>query len=204
MSQTSILSNQSGHLPLKVVFDGKDVSSPFITHVRLGNTGKIELKADDFDGPIRISFNSSVILQVRLSGRSSTAINPTVLKDASSKSISFTPTLLNAGEWIEYQLITDGALETPHVHARVAGHGSSDTDSLAQRRKRIELAGLIIFGGGMLLALIALWVGQGARNWLTPIGLVVVMIGLTTMNRASASVWTKPPKAKKAKRVRRR
>lgn len=203
MSQTTILSNQSGHLPLKVVFEGKDVSSPFITQVRLGNTGKVELKADDFDGPIRISFNDSVILQVRLSGRSSEAINPAVSKDASFKSISFTPTLLNSGEWIEYQLIADGPLEAPKVYARVAGNDSSDTDSLAQRRKRIELAGLIILGGGTLLTLIGMWVGQGDENWLPAIGLVTIMIGFTTMNRASSSsVWTKLPAAKKAKRAR--
>lgn len=156
MNQTPILSTGSGHLPLKVVFDGQDVSSPYITQVRLGNTGKIELKADDFDGPVRISFNNSVILQVRNSGRSSEAINPALSKPASSKSISFTPTLLNQGEWIEYQLIMDGELETPEIYARVAGHGSASVDSLAQRTKRLEAAGLGMFFGGMVLVLVGI------------------------------------------------
>lgn len=200
MSQTPILSTKSGHLPLTVVFAGKDFSSPAISQVRLGNTGKIELKSDDFDGPVRIGFNSSDILQIRISGRSSDAINPSVSKDT-PKSICFTPTLLNPGEWIEYQLIKDGALEAPTVHARVAGHGSASIDSLAQRRKRLETTGLIMLFGGMVLVLITFWLGQEIRSWLTPICWGIVIVGGITTNRASASVWTKLPKAKKAKRA---
>lgn len=94
MSQAPILSRGSSHLPLKVVYDGQDVSNPHMSVVRLGNTGKAELQSGDFDGPVRISFPNSSILQMFISGRSSEEINPTISKDSAS-AISFTPTLLN-------------------------------------------------------------------------------------------------------------
>lgn len=202
MSQTPILSTSSGHLPLKVVFDGKNVSSPIISQVKLGNTGKIELKSDDFDGPVKIGFANSDILQIRISGRSTEDINPAVSKDT-PKSISFTPALLNPGEWIEYQLITDGDLETPTVRARVAGHGVSAIHDQAQLTTRRQIVGVATLFGGLLLGLMLTLLASGeAKNWAQWFGWGVAAIGLIIINRAEASVWKKLPKKKKPKRVR--
>lgn len=197
MSQTAILSNKSGHLPLQVVFNGQNVTTPYITHVRLGNTGKVELKADDFDKPVSISFDKSILLQVLVSGRSSEDIDPDLVQ--TSNSISFTPSLLNPREWIEYQLITDGQRETPTVYARVAGNGSASIDSLAQRRKRIELNGLVVSAVGLLFTVAALWLWS-VTSWLPTVGLGIIMLGYGIMHFASASAWSKFQKSKKPKK----
>jgi hypothetical protein len=200
MSQTPILSAKSGHLPLKVVYDGKDVSSPIISQVKLGNTGKIELKSDDFDGPVKISFVKSDILQVLISGRSSDDINPAI-SEHTSKSISFTPSLLNPGEWIEYQLITDGALEVPTVRARVAGQGASAIHDRAEFTTRRQIAGVSTLFGGMILAVVLILVVQGeAKSWVPAVGWAIAIIGMVMLNRAEASAWKKLPKKKKTKR----
>jgi hypothetical protein len=134
ISKTRILSRSSRALPLEVVYDGQEVDSPNIVVLRLGNTGKAEIHAGDFDGPVRIEFGDSRLLSSNVSRKLDESISVDIVQDA-DKSVSFTPRLLNAGEWVELQFVTDGALETPSVHARVAGQSGESLDVKRSRKK---------------------------------------------------------------------
>lgn len=74
ISKTRILAHQSRALPLQVVYEGREVSSPNIIVLRVGNTGKAEILAQDYDGPVKVEFSSSQILSSTVSGQSDDAI----------------------------------------------------------------------------------------------------------------------------------
>jgi hypothetical protein len=57
------------------------------------------------------------------------------LERTSPTSVAFTPSLLNAGEWIEFQFVTDGPIEIPKVHLRIAGHDGQPGDVAARQEK---------------------------------------------------------------------
>ena len=46
-------------LPLQVVYGGREVSSPNITVLRVGNTGKAEIRSQDYAGPVEVPFQSA-------------------------------------------------------------------------------------------------------------------------------------------------
>lgn len=112
ISSTSIVSRVGKSLPLSVVYDGQDVVSPNVVIIRTGNLGKAALRAHDFDGPVRIEFQKSRLLAASITDASATDIAPE-LNQTDMNSVSFTPSLLNAGEWINLQFVTDGPLEAP-------------------------------------------------------------------------------------------
>lgn len=200
MSNTPILSSDSGHLPLKVVYDGKDVSSPNISVIRVGNTGKMELTSADFDGPVRIGFENSEILQVLRSGRSDEGIDLKLTKD-DLKSILCRPTLLNPGEWIEFQLVTDGPLEAPTVRARVAGQASPASGSQDQRTTKFQKVGMaFIFGGFLLSILPPIFLPSDLKGDVSWFGIACAFVGFVIINRAEASVWKKPARKKKRRK----
>jgi hypothetical protein len=132
ISKTRIISKSSRDLPLTVEYDGLPVESPNIVVVRVGNTGKAELRAQDFDGPVRLEFARSILMSASVSKKLDESITVDFVR--ADDSISFTPTLLNAGEWIEFQFVTNGDLEAPSIHARVAGQDGRVLD--VDKRKR--------------------------------------------------------------------
>lgn len=199
ISSNGIVSAKGRSLPLKVVYDGQEVSSPNIIVMKIGNAGKSEITAEDYDGPVRIQFNKSSLLACDVSGRLNEQITASVLKDTSS-SVVVEPTLLNPGEWIILQFVTDGPLEIPTVHARVAGQTSPVNDVAKAHAKTwlpFLLGGLFI-SLGIPIAISIFFLGE-ARAWIVPImsiGLVVTFFSAIQMSRTPA--WAKQPKEKKA------
>jgi hypothetical protein len=112
MSKVQIINFKGQSLPLKVVYDGHDVYSPNIIVFRVGNSGKAPIHRDDYDGPVRIEFTKGKLLAADVSRKFVDAIDVKVER-TSPTSIAFTPSLLNAGEWIEFQFVTDGPLKFP-------------------------------------------------------------------------------------------
>ncbi|MFB9654774.1 hypothetical protein [Pseudarthrobacter oxydans] len=200
LNYTSIVSRVGKGLPLKVVYDGQDVRSPNLVMLRLGNAGKAELRAQDFDGPVRIEFKSGRLLAASVIDTSVPDISPEF--DQNENSVSFTPSLLNAGEWISFQFVTDGPLETPRVHARVAGQTGQITDLVRERQKTwlpVVLTGLALFIVSPILGLTF-----EATKPLAPVALIlgVCAFGLGLYGMDKRLAWARKPKAKKARRKR--
>jgi hypothetical protein len=198
ISTLPIVRANTRNLPLKVVYDGQEVSSPNLIVLRLGNVGKAEIRASDFDGPVRIEFPKGQLL--------ASSISATVPDDLQLEldttvpnCVSFTPSLLNAGEWVDLRFVTDGPVYVPTVHARVAGQTSEMTD-VAQRTKRIWLrvlllGGVITFGPlimGIILRDRSIWIVCSLF-----IGCSLMLLGLMKMDNKSS--WKKKRKLKAAR-----
>jgi hypothetical protein len=198
ITQTRIISARSRALPLTVVYDGHEVDSPNIIVVRVGNTGKAELRALDFDGPVMLEFARSRLLSASVSRKRDESI--TVDFDQTEKSISFTPTLLNAGEWVEFQFVTDGALEVPSIHARVAGQAGRILD--VDKRKRAwapwGMAGIMVASVAPIVTTYAL----GEAGNVIAISIVVMGVLLflfSTAQQRLRPAWGKIPHARRGR-----
>lgn len=197
ISRTRIISHQSKALPLQVVYAGQAVNSPNITVLRVGNTGKAEIHSRDFDGPVRIEFENSTLLSATVNRKFDEGIATDF--DQDSKSVTYMPPMMNAGEWVEFQLVTDGPLEVPVVHARVAGQNGASPDMERIRVKRwgsVALCGVAL----SILAPIALivllrheWVWIGVAGMVS--GLLMLVVGGNMMGRDTGG-WAKTSKGK--------
>lgn len=144
-SKVQIINFKGQSLPLKVVYDGHDVYSPNIIVFRVGNSGKAPILREDYDGPVRITFTKGRLLAADVSKKFDETIDVNLMRD-SQNSVSFTPSLLNAGEWVEFQFVTDGPIEIPKLHARIAGLDGRPGDVEARRTRfwlPIALCGVI-------------------------------------------------------------
>jgi hypothetical protein len=132
---------------LKVVYVEREVENPNIIVLRIANAGREEIRADDFTRQITILFKQSKLLARDVIDRSSEDIDVTFKVDTSAPNeVAVNPLLLNAGEWIEIQCVTDGPIERPPLRARIAGQ-TREPANLAvvqhKRTKRVLLGGLI-------------------------------------------------------------
>lgn len=196
ISSTALVSFKGRSLPLKVVFDGEDVYSPNIVVLRLGNAGKKEIRSEDFDGPVRVSFDKGRLLATSVSNTSVEGITYD-LDTSQENEIRIEPKLLNPREWLDIQFVTDGPLEEPRVFARVAGQ-LNDIQDVERARARVWGPVLV---GGMLIAAgvpIVLWLSGVSMDDFAGIFMVGGFgIALTAIFRlANWSIWKKPRKRK--------
>jgi len=208
MDQTPILTADSKGLPLKIIYAGEhEVSKPNLVVVRLGNRGKVEIRSDDYDGPVKVSFiKSHLIGSVLIDG-----LNLDLKTELSQggNTVEFTPPLLNKGEWMELQLVTDGPLEVPVVKARVAGQSGEITELARARRRfvrRIFLASLVLFFGLVITVIILAVTEVPIYSFLLnaiPV-LFVVVIGCCVVSLQFQDIsptWSMQPRVEKSPRV---
>lgn len=116
---------------LKVLYGTEDVSDPHVSMIRVRNSGLEEIRPTDFDRPIRIACKAKILaLSVSQRSNEQITVNPSV--DTSGTEATVAPTLLNAAEWFELQMLTDGDPD-PQLTARVAG----ETEQLAEVDMRL-------------------------------------------------------------------
>lgn len=113
---------QRNRLPLKVVYGEQDVDDPNIIILRILNAGGQAIEVGDFDRPITIEFKESKLLALDVIAQSSKGMSITFKVDTSAPNrVTLNPMLLNAGEWVELQFVTDGNVEQPPIEARIVG-----------------------------------------------------------------------------------
>lgn len=200
ISTTEIVSFKGRSLPLRVVYDGEEVYSPNIIVLRVGNAGKAEIKPDDYDGPVRVEFTKGRLLAFDVSEKLNDRISIQLTQD-SPMSVTVVPSLLNGGEWVNLQFITDGPIETPKVSARIAGESSLAGDVVAQQ-KRVWRPWAML--GGVLFFVVPLfsWIalseedrGLGTASFL--IGLILLWVAMVQGDKAP--VWGRKPASKKSR-----
>jgi hypothetical protein len=94
--------------------------------VRVGNTGKDDIVAEDFPAPMSIDFGTRPLQgSGNVRARSNPDVNdPLRFDTGSSNRFDFKPTLLNPGEWLDFQFVAEGDMTPPTITARFAGQSS--------------------------------------------------------------------------------
>lgn len=198
ISTTEIVSFKGRSLPLKVVYEEQEVYSPNLIVLRLGNAGKAEIRPSDYDGLVRVEFSKGRMLACDISRKLNEQIVAEVTRDT-PMSVTVAPSLLNAGEWIDLQFITDGPVETPKVSARIAGETNPAGDVAAQQKRLWRpwlMLGLALFFGGPLVFSIFLKEANKDLGFaIYAVGLVVLWTAWTQRNKAP--VWGRSPSSKR-------
>ncbi|MDQ0923340.1 hypothetical protein QF038_001848 [Pseudarthrobacter sp. W1I19] len=197
ISKTKIMAHQSEVLPLQVMYAGREVTSPNILVVRIGNTGKAVIHAADFDGPVKITFGISTLLSFTFSS-SDEGISVAVEQDLNSLACKLS--MLNPGEWVEFQFVTDGPLEVPEVHARVAGQ-NGPTPNMSDLRRRtwqpVVYSGLALAFTGILLTIVMGRFFEVGWGWISLSGIGLGLLVWAASRVDVSSGWAKTPKAGK-------
>jgi hypothetical protein len=118
-----------GESRLTVLWDGMKLSHPRLVTLRIVNSGKREIELDDYERPVNI-FSSGDIIDAIITGSGPNDLFPTGSQPPKPEKVSpheleFSPGLLNAGDWIELQLVVDGEQGRPVVSTRFAGQSRS-------------------------------------------------------------------------------
>jgi hypothetical protein len=204
MNQTPILTADSKGLPLKILYAGeREVTRPNLVVVRFGNRGKVEIRSEDYARPVKVSFAKSKLIgsvlvdELGLDPETETEL----LQDGNS--LTFTPPLLNKGEWIDLQFVTDGPIEVPTVTTRVAGQSGEITErALARKRliKRVFIISNVVIG-----AIVAMYVVLGLTQARVHASILVSMLVLVTLStitmllsatyKDNVPTWPGKPKA---------
>jgi hypothetical protein len=93
---------------IRIVYKGTTLSNPRLVSFQLANTGKREITAEDFDGPVFVTtpFATMRSLQV-LRYREGMRQMPAIKLDSAADQCLIMGTLFNRGDWVDFQLLID-------------------------------------------------------------------------------------------------
>jgi hypothetical protein len=115
-----ILSSHASSLGgrLSILFEGKGVTEPRLVTVRIKNTGKLAVTADEYVDPIRVDYERNPPFDGFVAQESTPGILTDVFDGALPKRPAMVPELLNPGDWFDVQLLSDGEPGTISVSSR--------------------------------------------------------------------------------------
>jgi hypothetical protein len=122
---------------LKVVYKGADVTNPIFTVMRIGNTGRKTITADDFESevPTTINFGETPLLSADVVERSHRGVRAAIKVHAEKPNlVEIDPPFLKPGEWFEIQFVTDGEPKVPAVDSRFAYTSGPISRTLSRRK----------------------------------------------------------------------
>lgn len=125
---------------LQVIYNGARVRNPNLTVVRVANIGKQDIVAEDFrNSPIKIRFDSSLVLSVTPSDQQNPRITGQLAEIPGSNAVGVMPDHLKSNEWFDVRIVTDGDPIEPEIEARVVGetHPIMATDVVLRQRRSI-------------------------------------------------------------------
>jgi hypothetical protein len=136
---------------LEISYKGHPVKAPRLLALKIVNSGKVEIRRDDFDHPLSIIIpKDSGLLSSEISDVSSEVTRPSLL--IHGEEVEVEPLLLNPGDWIELQLLVDGP-GRPQITGRIAGvHKIGDYATRLRSRRRLRE--ISVWSGSLLLAVI--------------------------------------------------
>lgn len=202
MSKTPILTADAKGLPLKITYAGQhEVSRPNLVVLRFGNRGKVEIRSDDYDRPVMVTFDRAKLIGATLIDGLHLDVNTALFQEANS--VTFIPPMLNKGEWLDLQFVTDGPLEVPKVDARIAGQ-SGLIDELTRSHKRLAAkmkgGGFVLMVGSALSIIYSSIINAPLGTLIEIFGISMLIIGpiLTIVGSVwseNNSSWMKQPGA---------
>jgi hypothetical protein len=180
MSKSRIINaSRNQRANLKVVYKDQEVASPNIVVLRIGSVGKGAIRASDLPEPIKLELHDTKLLATEIVATS----NPYVKADLrvspdDPNLVELEPALFNSDQWLEVQLVTDGALSDPLVRAQVADGEvveivtkDDSTELMKSSTSVIVMTAVIIVAGDFLL-------GQPAPS--TILSWAIWVLGLLT------------------------
>ena len=120
VSKSPLILAEEKNEDLVVKFKGEKVSDPYLTVIKITNTGETPIRSEDFESPIKISLGNDInILSKNIVEKSpdSLLIKATI----SNKSLLIDPTLLNPSDSFTIKLITSNNKPDIYVSARISG-----------------------------------------------------------------------------------
>ena len=120
VSKSPLILAEEKNEDLVVKFKGEKVSDPYLTVIKITNTGETPIRSEDFESPIKISLGNDInILSKNIVEKSpdSLLIKATI----SNKSLLIDPTLLNPSDSFTIKLITSNNEPDIYVSARISG-----------------------------------------------------------------------------------
>ena len=143
---------------LRLEFAGLEVVDPRILTIRIRNSGTRAIVSDDYETPICIEYEKNPPIDVSVvacapdSGLSNLKEDPEVRP--ASAHVAYLPSLMNAGEWFDVQLLSDG----PHGEIRVTARFANQDRPM---RDLADSLALLSFGRGTIFGVAALVVVAG-------------------------------------------
>lgn len=121
LSQTSLLSDQSGSIPdLKIEVAGKQVASVYLTVFELLHDGSKPIPSADFESQIElIPQKNTTVVNARLTGSNPNDLGASF--DTSANSVRLNPMLINPGDSLTIAIVTTGEKPVFRSKARIAG-----------------------------------------------------------------------------------
>lgn len=161
---------------LRVFYEGKPVSNLRLLVLRIQNTGNQPILTQDFDEPIGFTFNEGINIidgEIGSTKPDNLRINLTKV----DKELLLSPILFNPGDYVEVNLLIDGAMKDFRVSGRVIGvtqiktQGTLEVENLQGTAFSVGPIAYILTG---ILALLATYVLLSsvvgyARSWLESI-----------------------------------
>jgi hypothetical protein len=105
--------------PLVVSYGDRKLSDPYLVVVRIANTGKMEIRPEDWEEPLSLTVGSEIV-DSGIVGTSSRDLKVEVTH-VDSRQIRCSKILLNPGEWFDIQMLVDGPGNMSEASARIAG-----------------------------------------------------------------------------------
>jgi len=114
---------------LKVTIDGKELEAPYLTVLRIENSGARPIAASDFESPMEIKPLGQIkIYQHRVSETYPKDLQPITELVPSDTTLKLRPLLLNPSDSITVSLVTSGGLPEFTVGSRIAGISSVEME----------------------------------------------------------------------------
>lgn len=175
----------AGH-ELEITYSGRPVKSAHLLVVRLQNTGREAVEVDDYAQLVRFEFSDrSELLTHNVVGESA-PLDPTFRVDTQHpRRVELNPLLLNPGDWLDVQFVTDGPGAVPSATTRIANQTRELRRGLPQKANdpsaAMQMAVIMLLGGIAFTSILLLPDAYGLLRLLVPalsfgVGLLIIRL----------------------------
>ena len=141
VSKRPLVSTDSrGAGQLNVIYQGQEVQDPWLLTVRIESSGNTPIEERDIEKPLTVSFNDTKILGVEVSQVNPDNIDVSVASSGSDVVVNHK--LLNPGDWIVVDVLSDGEPIASEVSFRISGISTPQVVKLNETPKITYLTGI--------------------------------------------------------------
>lgn len=143
---------QTGTHGLQVLFQGREVTKPYVSVIKIINDGGVPIETKDFDGPIDVdSGEGTNVLAASVISKQPDSIKAKI--DSRDKTVLFMPTLLNPEDTITIKIITGDAKPVHKISGRISGIKNLNKHGMRDQTREI-IAFSILSAGAFLFGII--------------------------------------------------
>jgi hypothetical protein len=178
-----LLSRHASKVPITVSHEGNELEEPYIVQLRVTNTGKRAVRADDYEEPITVRLKGPDLVAPFVAGSNVENLVPPNPQDVSFEknevAFAYRPALMNARDWFEIQMLCDGRPEGVRVTARYADQSRPVANTVTRQGARLFRLLLGADAFFLLLTAFFFWAAEDPAMAFLPGFLLVGSTGLT-------------------------